>query len=43
MSITHPAGFRAAGVAAGLKSTGAKDLALELDEGLGLTSVGVAP
>ena len=29
MTTTHPAGFTAAGVAAGLKSTGAKDLALE--------------
>ena len=28
MTVTHPAGFTAAGVAAGLKSTGALDLAL---------------
>ena len=33
MTITHPAGFRAAGVAAGLKSTGAKDLALVVNDG----------
>ncbi len=33
MSITHPAGFIAAGVSAGLKSTGAKDLALVVNDG----------
>jgi glutamate N-acetyltransferase/amino-acid N-acetyltransferase len=33
MSVTHPQGFTAAGVAAGLKSTGAKDLALVVNEG----------
>ncbi|MFS3129209.1 bifunctional glutamate N-acetyltransferase/amino-acid acetyltransferase ArgJ [Nocardioides sp. Bht2] len=33
MSITAPAGFIAAGVAAGLKSTGAKDLALVVNQG----------
>lgn len=33
MSVTHPAGFTAAGVAAGLKSTGAKDLALVVNRG----------
>ncbi len=33
MSITVPAGFRAAGVPAGLKSTGAKDLALVVNDG----------
>ncbi len=33
MSITHPAGFTAAGVVAGLKSTGAKDLALVVNTG----------
>ncbi|HEX7715769.1 MAG TPA: bifunctional ornithine acetyltransferase/N-acetylglutamate synthase, partial [Marmoricola sp.] len=33
MSITAPAGFRAAGVAAGLKSTGAKDVALVVNDG----------
>ena len=33
MSVTHPQGFRAAGVPAGLKSTGAKDLALVVNDG----------
>ena len=33
MTITHPAGFRAAGVPAGLKSTGAKDVALVVNDG----------
>lgn len=33
MSITHPGGFRAAGVAAGLKSTGARDVALVVNDG----------
>ena len=33
MSVTHPAGFDAAGVAAGLKSTGALDLALVVNQG----------
>jgi len=33
MSVTHPAGFRAAGVAAGLKSTGALDMALVVNDG----------
>ena len=33
MSITAPQGFRAAGVAAGLKSTGAKDVALVVNDG----------
>ena len=33
MSVTTPAGFTAAGVAAGLKSTGAKDLALVVNAG----------
>jgi glutamate N-acetyltransferase/amino-acid N-acetyltransferase len=33
VSITNPAGFRAAGVAAGLKSTGAKDVALVVNDG----------
>ncbi|MCF6379554.1 bifunctional glutamate N-acetyltransferase/amino-acid acetyltransferase ArgJ [Nocardioides KLBMP 9356] len=33
MTTTHPAGFTAAGVAAGLKSTGAKDLALVVNHG----------
>ena len=33
MSVTHPRGFRAAGVPAGLKSTGARDLALVVNDG----------
>ena len=33
MSITYPGGFRAAGVAAGLKSTGKPDVALVLNDG----------
>jgi len=33
MSITHPKGFRAAGVVAGLKSTGARDMALVVNDG----------
>ena len=33
MSVTHPKGFTAAGVPAGLKSTGAKDVALVVNQG----------
>jgi glutamate N-acetyltransferase/amino-acid N-acetyltransferase len=33
MSVTDPQGFRAAGVPAGLKSTGAKDVALVVNDG----------
>ncbi|MGO2821742.1 MAG: bifunctional ornithine acetyltransferase/N-acetylglutamate synthase, partial [Brachybacterium tyrofermentans] len=33
MSITRPRGFRAAGLAAGIKSTGAADLALVVNDG----------
>lgn len=33
MTVTSPQGFRAAGVAAGLKSTGAKDVALVVNDG----------
>ncbi|CUR62045.1 bifunctional protein argJ (Includes: Glutamate N-acetyltransferase; Amino-acid acetyltransferase) [metagenome] len=33
MSVTHPQGFTASGVVAGLKSTGAKDLALVVNQG----------
>ncbi len=33
MSVTHPAGFVAAGVAAGLKSSGGPDLALVVNQG----------
>jgi glutamate N-acetyltransferase/amino-acid N-acetyltransferase len=41
MSVTHPAGFRAAGVAAGLKSTGAKDVALVVNDGPSYAAAGV--
>ena len=33
MSVTQPEGFRASGVVAGLKSTGAKDVALVVNDG----------
>ncbi|MGO2607135.1 MAG: bifunctional ornithine acetyltransferase/N-acetylglutamate synthase, partial [Brachybacterium tyrofermentans] len=33
MTITRPRGFRAAGLAAGIKSTGAADLALVVNDG----------
>ena len=33
MTVTHPQGFRAAGVPAGLKSSGGKDLALVVNDG----------
>ena len=33
MSVTTPAGFRAAGVAAGLKTSGGKDVALVVNDG----------
>jgi glutamate N-acetyltransferase/amino-acid N-acetyltransferase len=41
MSITTPAGFTAAGVPAGLKSTGAKDLALVVNNGPAYDSASV--
>jgi glutamate N-acetyltransferase/amino-acid N-acetyltransferase len=41
MTVTHPQGFRAAGIAAGLKSTGAKDLALVVSDGPGFDSASV--
>ena len=41
MSVTHPRGFRAAGVAAGLKSTGAKDVALVVNDGPSFSSASV--
>jgi len=41
MTVTTPAGFRAAGVAAGLKSTGAKDLALVVNDGPAFDSASV--
>ena len=33
MSVTHPAGFRAAGITAGLKASGKPDLALVVNDG----------
>jgi glutamate N-acetyltransferase/amino-acid N-acetyltransferase len=41
MSVTSPKGFRAAGVAAGLKSTGAADVALVVNDGPDATVAGV--
>jgi glutamate N-acetyltransferase/amino-acid N-acetyltransferase len=41
MSVTHPAGFTAAGVPAGLKSTGAKDVALVVNNGPSFDSASV--
>jgi len=41
MSVTHPQGFRASGVVAGLKSTGAKDVALVVNDGPSFSSAGV--
>ncbi|WP_258341851.1 bifunctional glutamate N-acetyltransferase/amino-acid acetyltransferase ArgJ [Saccharopolyspora gregorii] len=41
MSVTAPAGFRAAGVAAGIKPTGALDLALVVNDGPRHTAAGV--
>ena len=41
MTVTAPAGFRAAGVAAGLKSTGAPDVALVVNEGPQFAAAGV--
>jgi glutamate N-acetyltransferase/amino-acid N-acetyltransferase len=41
VSVTHPQGFRAAGVAAGLKSTGAKDVALVVNDGPSYASASV--
>ena len=41
MSVTHPRGFRASGVAAGLKSTGAKDVALVVNDGPSYDSASV--
>ncbi len=39
--VTAPAGFRAAGIAAGLKASGALDLALVFNEGPGYAAAGV--
>jgi glutamate N-acetyltransferase/amino-acid N-acetyltransferase len=41
MSVTHPAGFTASGVAAGLKSSGANDLALVVNHGPNFDSASV--
>jgi glutamate N-acetyltransferase / amino-acid N-acetyltransferase len=41
VSVTSPRGFRAAGVAAGLKSTGAKDVALVVNDGPSYDSASV--
>ena len=41
MSVTGPQGFRAAGVAAGLKSSGAPDVALVVNDGPQLVAAGV--
>jgi glutamate N-acetyltransferase/amino-acid N-acetyltransferase len=41
MSVTAPQGFRAAGVAAGLKSTGAPDVALVVNDGPGSAAAAV--
>ena len=41
MSVTVPAGFRAAGVAAGLKSSGAPDLAIVVNDGPHFHAAGV--
>jgi len=41
VTLTTPQGFRAAGVAAGLKSTGALDLALVVNDGPAHTAAGV--
>ncbi|MFC6286472.1 bifunctional glutamate N-acetyltransferase/amino-acid acetyltransferase ArgJ [Nocardioides sp. GCM10027113] len=41
MSITAPRGFRAAGVAAGLKASGARDVALVVNDGPGHDSASV--
>ncbi|MBE9375425.1 bifunctional glutamate N-acetyltransferase/amino-acid acetyltransferase ArgJ [Saccharopolyspora sp. HNM0983] len=41
MSVTGPAGFRAAGIAAGIKSGGARDLALVVNDGPEQAAAGV--
>jgi len=41
MGVTTPKGFRAAGVAAGLKSTGGKDVAVVVNDGPDATAAGV--
>ena len=41
MSVTAPRGFRAAGVTAGLKDSGGKDMALVVSDGPGYASASV--
>ncbi|MEU4425335.1 bifunctional glutamate N-acetyltransferase/amino-acid acetyltransferase ArgJ [Actinoplanes sp. NPDC024001] len=41
MTVTHPKGFRASGVAAGLKATGNPDVALVVNDGPDFTAAGV--
>lgn len=41
MTVTRPRGFRASGVAAGLKSSGAPDVALVVNDGPSTTAAGV--
>lgn len=41
MTVTHPSGFRAAGVAAGLKTSGGKDVALVVNDGPAFDSASV--
>ncbi|HUR72759.1 MAG TPA: bifunctional glutamate N-acetyltransferase/amino-acid acetyltransferase ArgJ [Sporichthya sp.] len=41
MTVTAPAGFRAAGVAAGIKSSGAPDVALVVNDGPSFAAAGV--
>ena len=41
MSVTAPAGFRAAGVAAGLKESGARDVAVVINDGPSRAAAGV--
>ena len=41
MTVTHPKGFRAAGVAAGLKTNGNLDVALVVNDGPDFTAAGV--
>ncbi|MEU6263292.1 bifunctional glutamate N-acetyltransferase/amino-acid acetyltransferase ArgJ [Saccharopolyspora shandongensis] len=41
MSVTGPAGFRAAGIAAGIKAAGARDVALVVNDGPRQTAAGV--
>ena len=41
MTVTTPKGFRASGVAAGLKSSGGKDVAVVVNDGPDATAAGV--